>query len=122
MKISECVRVQHWCHFSRQNKTKISVSLRLCLLLLPPLLLLCIRCRLAHSSFVNCQDPTALQWLPLMFYIFSRTDICIRSASNYSYVLDTIVCYMPTFQNLVSLNPDKHKDKLGSSALVRQSV
>ena len=32
----------------------------------------------------------------------------MRSASNYPYVLDTIVCYPPTFQNLVPLNPDEH--------------
>ena len=43
-----------------------------------------------------------------MFYIFSRPDICMRSAPNYPYVLDTIVCYLPTLQNLALLNQDEH--------------
>ena len=41
-----------------------------------------------------------------MLYIFSRLDICMRSAPNYPYVLDTMVCYPPTFQNLAPLNWD----------------
>ena len=62
-KISEYVRVQHWCHVSRRNKTKISVSLCLCFLhLLCHLLHLhCLRCCwLACSSFINRQDCTDL--------------------------------------------------------------
>ena len=39
-----------------------------------------------------------------MFYIFSRMDICIRSAPNYLYVLDTMDCYLPTLQNFMPLN------------------
>ena len=117
-KISECISVQHWCHFSRRNKTKTSVSLYLLLLCCPSsssasafLHLHChCHCWLAHSSFVNCHNRTAPQWSLLMFYIFSRPDICIRSASNYLYFLDTMVCYPPTFQNLVPLNPDEHKN------------
>ena len=111
-KISECVIVQHWCRISRQNKRKISVSLCLCLLLRRFLLLLplCRRrgCWLARSSFANRQDRTAPQWSPLMFNIFFRSDICMRGALNYPYVLDTMVCYPPTLQNLAPLNPDEH--------------
>ena len=108
-KISECVRAQHWCHVSRQSKTKIYVSLCLCLLLL-----LCHHFLLLHlhwiarNSFANCRDYTVPQWLPLMFYIFSRMDICMRSVPNYSYVLDKMVFYLPILQNLVPLNPDEH--------------
>ena len=85
--ISECVRVQHWCHVSRRNKMKISISLCMCLLLLL-LLLRCCCCRrrwLARSSFANRQDHTARQWLPFMFYIFSRPDICMRSAPRWTH-------------------------------------
>ena len=42
------------------------------------------------------------------FFIFSRLDICMRSAPNYPYVLDTKVCYPPTLQNLAPSNPDEH--------------
>ena len=110
MKISECVRVQHWYHVFRLNK--ISVSLCLCLLLHRRLLLrLCCRHHrwLAHSSFINCWDRTAPQWLSLMFYIFSWPDICMISAPNYLYVLDMMVCYLPSLQNLVSFNLDEHR-------------
>ena len=116
IKIFEYVRDQHWCHFSWRNKTKISVSLHLCLLLLRRRLLLhrlrcrccCCCCWLAQSSFVNQRNRTAPQWLPLMFYIFSRSDICMRSAPNNPNVLDTMVCYPPTLQNSAHLNPDEH--------------
>ena len=50
--------VQHWCHISRWNKTKICFSLPVSFICL--LLLHCCRCWLAHSSFANCQDCTAL--------------------------------------------------------------
>ena len=30
------------------------------------------------------------------------------SASNYRHVLDTMVCYPPTFQNLAPSNPDEN--------------
>ena len=53
-KQNEDIWVQHWCHVSRRNKTKISVSFCLCLLLLLCHLLILLnhryRCWLAHSS------------------------------------------------------------------------
>ena len=102
MKISECVRVQHWFYFSRWNKTKISISVCLYLLLFL-LFRLCCHCWLVRNSFVNRRNRT-----PPMFYIFSRPDICMRSASNYPYILDMMVYYPPSVQNLSSLNPDEY--------------
>ena len=94
------ISVQHWCQVSRRNKMKISVSLCLCLLLL---LCFCHCCWLACSSKLP-----RLHSLPMVASHVSWPNICMTSAPNYPYVLDMMVCYLPTLQNLASLNPDEH--------------
>ena len=110
MKISECVRVQHWYHFFRRNKTKLSVSLCLCLSLLCHCLFHCCcrHCWLARSSFENRWDRNAPNG-HLSYFISFPGQTFAWEVHQVTHVLYTMVCYPLTFQNLEHLNLYEHK-------------